>query len=59
MFNKIFALLICCIIRIFLAPDNAFVTTLKVTSNKCFFVIYFISFNYFVITNIIQIQMSF
>ena len=37
MFNKIFALLICCIIRIFLAPDNAFVTTLKVTSNKCFF----------------------
>ena len=37
MFNKIFALLICCIIRIFLSPDNTFVTILKMTFNKCFF----------------------
>ena len=56
MFNKIFALLICCIIRIFLAPDNAFVTTLKMTSNKCFFCDLFNSFNYFVIINIIQMS---
>ncbi len=56
MFNEIFALLICCIIRIFFAPDNTFVPNLKMTSNKFVFVIYFNSFNYFVIINIIQMS---